>query len=126
MATTVLSGARRRWTSEQKARIVTDSLTAGANIACVAREHNVNPNLIYAWRRLARKGVLRAEPRNGVNFVPVTIAPASRVVPVSVVSAIADSRLEVVLRNGRLLRVPEGVAPSHVGALADALEGVER
>jgi len=56
MATTVLSGARRRWTSEQKARIVTDSLTAGANIASVAREHNVNPNLIYAWRRLARKG----------------------------------------------------------------------
>jgi len=126
MATTVLSGARRRWTSEQKVRIVTDSLTAGANIASVAREHNVNPNLIYAWRRLARKGVLRAEPRNGVNFVPVTIAPASRVVPVSLGSAIADSRLEVVLRNGRLLRVPEGVAPSHVGALADALEGVER
>ena len=117
---------RRRWTPEQKYRIVMDSLVAGTNVACVARNHDVNPNLIYAWRRLARKGVQRVEPRNDVKFVPVTIAPAGRVVPVSVGSAIADSRLEVVLRNGRLLRVPEGVAPSHVGALADALEGVEQ
>jgi hypothetical protein len=31
---------------------------------------------------------------------------------------------EVVLRNGRMLRVPEGVAPSRAGALADALEGI--
>jgi hypothetical protein len=38
-------------------------------------------------------------------------------------STIADARLEVVLRNGRVLRVPEGVAPSRVGSLADALEG---
>jgi len=37
---------------------------------------------------------------------------------------VADTRLEVVLRNGRMLRVPEGVTPSHVRALADALEGI--
>jgi hypothetical protein len=40
------------------------------------------------------------------------------------VSDTADTRLEVVLRNGRMLRVPEGVAPSRAGALADALEGI--
>ncbi len=34
--------------------------------------------------------------------------------------------IEVVLRNGRLLRVPEGVAAAHVVALADALEGFGR
>jgi transposase len=126
MATKVLSGARRRWTPEQKARIVTDSLAAGANVTSVARQHDVNPNLIYAWRRLVRKGALRGEPRNGVDFVPVTIAPVKSAVPLSMGSVVADTRLEVVLRNGRMLRVPEGVAPSCVGALADALEGVER
>jgi hypothetical protein len=36
----------------------------------------------------------------------------------------ADTRLEVVLRNGRMLRVPEGVTPSRAWALADALEGI--
>ena len=61
-----------------------------------------------------------------MDFVPVTIGPARSTGAMSAGGAVADSRLEVVLRNGRLLRVPEGVAPSHVGALADALEGVEQ
>ena len=65
-----------------------------------------------------------------MDFVPVTIVPARRAVPVSMVardttgSTIADARVEVVLRNGRMLRVPEGVAQSRAGALADALEGI--
>jgi transposase len=127
MTTATRSGLeRRRWTPEQKYRIVMDSLAAGANVASVARNHDVNPNLIYAWRRQARKSALCAEPRNGVDFVPVTIASTRSVVPVSSGNAVADARLEVVLRNGRMLRVPEGVVPSRVGVLADALEGVEQ
>ena len=96
----------------------------------MARHHDVNPNLIYAWRRQARMGRLPGCSEDGVDFVPVTIVPARRAVPVSMVprdtagSAVADARLEVVLRNGRMLRVPEGVAPSRAGALADALEGI--
>jgi transposase len=107
-----------------------DSLAAGASVASVGRDHGVHPTLIYAWRRLARMGRLPGPSEDGVDFVPVTIAPARRAVAVSMVprdtagSAIADTRLEVVLRNGRTLRVPDGVAPSRVGALADALEGV--
>jgi len=39
----------------------------------------------------------------------------------------ASSRaVEVVLRNGRVLRLPEGVATGRAVALADALEGVGR
>ena len=130
MATTALSGARRRWTSEQKYQIVLDSLAAGASVASVARHHDVNLNLIYAWRRQARMGKLPGRSEDGVDFVPVTIVPARGAVPVSMVprdttgSTIADARVEVVLRNGRMLRVPEGVAPSRAGALADALEGI--
>ena len=73
---------------------------------------------------------MAARSEDGVDFVPVTIVPARRAVPVSMVprdttgSTIADTRVEVVLRNGRMLRVPEGVAPSRAGALADALEGI--
>ena len=86
--------------------------------------------MIYAWRRQARMGRLPAASQEGVEFVPVSIAPARRALPVSIVrrdtagSAIADARLEVVLRNGRMLRVPEGVTPSRAAALADALEGI--
>jgi hypothetical protein len=34
--------------------------------------------------------------------------------------------IELVLRNGRVLRLPAGVAPARVAALADMLEGSGR
>jgi hypothetical protein len=36
------------------------------------------------------------------------------------------SVIEVVLRNGRVLRLPEGVTPARAVILADALEGLVR
>jgi hypothetical protein len=37
-----------------------------------------------------------------------------------------EAVIEVVLRNGRVLRLPDGVAPARVAALADMLEGSGR
>jgi transposase len=123
MTTAALSGParRRRWTSEQKYQIVLDSLTAGASVASLARDHGVHPTLIYAWRRLARMGRLPAPSEDGVDFVPVTIAPTRRAVPASMVLRGPAGTLspisQVVLRNGRMLPVPEGVARGRSGGM---------
>jgi transposase len=62
---------RRRWTAAEKAQIVRESLIAGARVAEVARRHDVNPNLIYAWRHWTKKDALSsAESRR---LVPVTV-----------------------------------------------------
>ena len=63
---------RRRWTTAEKAQIAGESLTAGASVAEVARRHDINPNLIYAWRHQAKKEALSpaAERRR---LVPVTV-----------------------------------------------------
>ena len=81
MTTTALSGpaGRRRWTSEQKYRIVLDSLAGGASVASVVHQHDVNPNLIYAWRRQARMGRLPAPSEDGVDFGPLTHTPARQI-----------------------------------------------
>jgi transposase len=42
---------RRRWTREEKARIIAESLEAGANISEVARRNGVARGLLTAWRR---------------------------------------------------------------------------
>src|SRR5258707_9694 len=58
MATvTVLSGPerRRRWTASEKARIVEESLAAGARVAAVAQRHDVHPTLLHHLRRQARR-----------------------------------------------------------------------
>ena len=54
----VIMGAsrRRRWTTEEKLRIVDETLRSGESISIVARRHGVAANLLYRWRRLMTEG----------------------------------------------------------------------
>jgi transposase len=47
------SARRRRWSSDEKARIVVESLRPGANISEVARRNGLSPQQLFAWRRRA-------------------------------------------------------------------------
>ena len=60
MAVAILSGPerRRRRTQAEKLRLVEETLAAEANIAEIARRHDVHPNLLHTWRRQARTGLL--------------------------------------------------------------------
>jgi len=60
---------RRRWTGEEKARIMAESLEAGANISEVARRNGVARGLLTAWRRQFATGAHSKVP----SFVPVRI-----------------------------------------------------
>ena len=128
MTTTILSGPerRRRWTSEQKAQIVEETLVEGASIAAVARGHDIHPNLLHGWRRQLRNGVLSGTSAGAVRFVPVTVGRERAVSRAPRRAFELGPAIEIVLRNGRMLRVPEGVAPARAAALADALEGTGR
>ena len=54
----VITGAarRRRWTTEQKLRIIEESYDSGASVSEVARRNGVAPNLLFRWRRLMAEG----------------------------------------------------------------------
>jgi len=47
-------GRRRRWSREDKAGIVVESLTGGVSVSEVARRHGLSPQQLFAWRREAR------------------------------------------------------------------------
>ena len=47
---------RRRWTTEQKLRIIEESFEPGETVSSSARRHGVAPNLLYRWRRLLSEG----------------------------------------------------------------------
>jgi transposase len=51
----LITGAarRRRWSSDEKARIVLESLRPDANISEVARRNGLSPQQLFAWRRQA-------------------------------------------------------------------------
>ena len=60
---------RRRWTAEEKARILAESFEPGAKVSEVALRHGVNRGLLWTWRRQARKGTAIG----GQTFVPVRV-----------------------------------------------------
>jgi transposase len=125
---TVLSGRerRRRWTASEKLRIVEGSLSAGLSVAEFARRHDVHPNLVHSWRRQARMGELSVAPDGAARFVPVAVAAEDSVALPTGNDTRPGSTIEVVLRNGRVLRLLEEVPPQLVRQLADALDGCVR
>ena len=48
------TGRRRRWSREDKARIVVESFTGGVSVSEVARRHGLSPQQLFAWRHEAR------------------------------------------------------------------------
>ena len=66
---------RRRWTAEEKARIVAESLEADANISDVARRHGVARGLLTIWRRQLSNGSRGHEPVQ--SFAAVKIDPVA-------------------------------------------------
>jgi transposase len=125
---TVLVGRerRRRWTTAQKRRIVEESFASGASVSEVARRHEVHPNQLHGWRKDARLGSLPIVASPQGRFAAVEIAgvdqpalPAPAIVP----EPAAPLVIEVVLRNGRVVRFPERIGARRAARLADALDG---
>ena len=124
MTVTVLSGPerRRRWTAAEKLRIVQASFTAGISVAEFARQRDLHPNLVHTWRWQARKGFLSENSNSETRFAPVAVMAAGDAVAATASEAKDAVLIEVVLRNGRILRLPERIAPGNAARFADALE----
>jgi transposase len=64
-------GGRRRWSADDKARIVEETLAPGATVSEVARRHDIRPQQLFGWRR----GMRTQEPAQPMTFVPALIEP---------------------------------------------------
>ena len=70
-------GGRRRWSKDDKARILELTLAPGAVVSEIARRHGLRPQQLFIWRRQARHAAATAEPM----FVPAITAPPAQVTP---------------------------------------------
>ena len=98
---------RRRWSLQDKLRIVEETLQPGVTVSEVARHHGLAPSVIFTWRRLAREG--RLGETAGPVFMPVEITP----VPAQAAPVASPARrtglIEIVLSCGRRIRVDREV-----------------
>jgi transposase len=52
------SERKRLWTTDEKRRIVEQTIVSDVSVATVARQHGVNANQVFYWRKLYQAGQL--------------------------------------------------------------------
>jgi transposase len=124
---------RRRWTSEQKLKILTEALEPGATVSVVADRNGISRSQVYAWKRLAQEGgipgiSLNCPPKRlfapvRIEAMPATPAPAVAA-PATACPQLRPGAIEIALTNGRIVRVDEGIEPLRLAQLVAALDGV--
>src|SRR5256885_12421424 len=76
MRVEVLGGVerRRRWSRDDKMRIIEETLAPGAVVTEIARRHGIATSLVFTWRRRARLATVASA---GPRLVPVRVAAAA-------------------------------------------------
>ena len=122
----VEAGRRRRWSEDEKLRIVLESMAGPRLVSATARRHGVSRAQLLTWRRAFRPE--RLEPKAVTGFVPALIAseppPAvsSAGTPADKPSRGRAARIEIVLSRGRRVIVDAGVDAAALSQILDVLE----
>ena len=110
-------GRRRRWSSEEKSRIVAETLVAGARVSEVARRWQLCPQQVFGWRREARVDV-GEQPASPVRcapaFVPIVAEAEASAKPA------AAGMIEIKLA-GAVVRVAPGTDTTLLGSVLRAI-----
>lgn len=115
------SGRRRRWTMEEKVRIVEESFARPRAVASTARRHEIARALLTRWRAEYRAGVLEGCCRPSFTPLAVMAEPVSTTAAAPSVSA-ANAQVEIVLGNGRRVLVPASIDPDALARLLPVLD----
>lgn len=116
---------RRRWSPEQKLRIVAEAMDPTVAAVDVARRWGIGTGLLHKWRRELLMAVIPARitprlPAIAAEEVPCENAPA---VITEAASLPGDGRIEIALPGGVVVRVDAGVDKAALRRVLAALEG---
>jgi transposase len=67
------TGRRRRFSEDDKSRIIEETIVPGAVVSEVARRHGLSPQQLFGWRRQARRPA--AVGAEAPKFVPAVVEP---------------------------------------------------
>ena len=134
MRVEVLGGVerRRRWSSDEKTRLIEETLVPGARVSEVARRNGISASLLFTWRRQAR--AVEAPTAVVPRFAAMQIAGSDLVVEAAKPPSDEPSQsrpatpsrsglIEISLGGGKRVRVD---ASFDAAALARVLDVLER
>jgi transposase len=111
------TGRRRRWSTDDRARIVEETLAPGAVASEVARRHGISPQQLFGWRRAARRRAMESASR----LCPLMLeAPTEPARPPETMHP--GALLEIAV-GGMVARMPLATDGSTLARIVRALKG---
>ena len=113
------TGRRRRWSEDEKLKIVLESLQSPRRVSATARRYGISRTLLLQWRRS-----FRVEQKGGseqqIGFVPAVVVPSGEELPAPAGSA-NDGVIEIEFATGVRMRVTGAVDKATLAAAVAAL-----
>lgn len=109
------TGRRRRWSTDEKLKIVAESFASPRMVSTIARRHGISPSLLFTWRRLFHGGAAPSQAK----FVPALVIPETRPAELA---ASHSSRIEIVAKTGRRLILDASLDSVVIARLLDVVE----
>jgi transposase len=108
------------WPEALKREIVAACLAPGASVSAVARQYDVNANMVFTWRKLYGGVPAIMAPQ----LMPVVVTPAPPVAATPAPSADLPSAdvIEIELPRGYRVRIGGNIKASVLRVVLDALE----
>jgi transposase len=109
----VETGRRRRWSDEEKLRIVTESLAGPRLASATARRHGISPGQLFSWRR-----ELRVQPQRPAIAPPQMVRVCVENAPKPSGS---PSMVEIILPSGVRLVVAPDIDPAALRRIVNVM-----
>jgi len=110
------AGGRRRWSADEKARILEEAMAPGAVVSEVARRHGMTPQHLFTWRRQAKRDV----GDYPLAFTPVVVTSGTaQPIP----ATCREAMIEMVA-EGAVVRVPPGADGATLATVLHALKSL--
>jgi transposase len=109
----VETGRRRRWSDEEKLRIVTESLEGPRQVSATARRHGISPGQLFTWRR-----ELRVQPQRPAIAPPQMVRVCVEDAPKASGS---PSMVEIILPGGVRLVVAPDIDPAALRRIVNVM-----
>jgi transposase len=103
-------GRRRRWSADEKAQIVAETLVPGARVSEVARRWQICSQQVFGWRRAMRQDVPSAPREPTTPATPSFVPIVSEAIPAATVQRAASGAPEIEVKlAGAVVRVSPGM-----------------
>ena len=116
----ILGQPRRRWPEDEKRAAVAMTFEPGVTVTEVARSLEIQPSMLFSWRKKYRDELGHPAAKREPSFVPVTVdaAPAEAAAAPCAEAGV----IEVTFGSAPRVKISGVVDPNIVGAVMAALD----